>query len=705
MVIVIVPMLIVSNIQPVVAGFNSDRDRATSRATLSPVLSIKNIEPLFAAAPRAAQSKAAFSVRTMDSLLSVIESKSIDTAFLACDLNVARDAQNADIITNDKRIRETIPALAAIFNDSEVKYVYAMTHSGRPEGKGFEAEYSLKPIVERTRELLQKAGISAVVAGLSTDLDTAAQEIAQAKADNPGQKIVFVFENIRFYAAEQSKDPAEREAFERKLIALTGKTPDKIAYINEAYSKAHRGDQASMELVNLIPEENRAAGATLSEEIEKFLQFESLSQGEMLAIFGGAKFDKWEAVGNLGKKIAENGGKIIPVGALVHPYLAQLGQDVGKSKMPKKEKDIKKMNKGFAKLNESGAEVLYPVDFIVEGREGSVSELSGDLVALDIGEQSTQNIVAAINVLLDKGEGTLILNGGAGMFEKPEYRRATREIILKASEAAEAGIAVFAVGGDMNTAIKLVKEDLKKENSALKISDKILITTGGGVVLEALDKGISNLKAIAALLIKATPVQAGEAAAMQALLASLDAKPQSAAIDDVQIKAAARNLAENLRQNYSVIQRNFIANKNGEDYDWNAMVAALNNIDDQLENRANEQYPILLRGTFIKGGILSEYDVKAVLQAMMGTLDLLAVTGRLSSKGIERLEVSLARLSNAIRTLDKLAVYSGDLLYQTIDGTRFLDLNAMLNPGTPEISPIVKNNYPMGGSLAVAQAI
>ena len=55
-------------------------------------------------------------------------------------------------ITDDRRIREALPTLKSVL--SRGGSLILMSHLGRPEGKGFEAEYTLKPVAARLAELL-----------------------------------------------------------------------------------------------------------------------------------------------------------------------------------------------------------------------------------------------------------------------------------------------------------------------------------------------------------------------------------------------------------------------------------------------------------------------------------------------------------------------------------------------------------------------
>ena len=56
-------------------------------------------------------------------------------------------------ITNDKRIRETIPTINYLIE--QCAKIIIVSHLGRPEGT-VKPEFSLKPVAERLRELLKR---------------------------------------------------------------------------------------------------------------------------------------------------------------------------------------------------------------------------------------------------------------------------------------------------------------------------------------------------------------------------------------------------------------------------------------------------------------------------------------------------------------------------------------------------------------------
>ncbi|HWB18944.1 MAG TPA: phosphoglycerate kinase, partial [Phycisphaerales bacterium] len=68
------------------------------------------------------------------------------------DFNVPLDENDPPRITDDNRIRQALPTIKSVV--SRGGKLVLMSHLGRPEGKGFEAAYSLKPAADRLRELM-----------------------------------------------------------------------------------------------------------------------------------------------------------------------------------------------------------------------------------------------------------------------------------------------------------------------------------------------------------------------------------------------------------------------------------------------------------------------------------------------------------------------------------------------------------------------
>jgi len=104
--------------------------------------------------------------------------------------------------------------------------VILASHLGRPKGK-HNPKYSLRPVVDRLRELLDEEVSLDVNVGFSPDCvgDVASELASQLES---GQ--VLLLENLRFHAQEEANDPT----FAKKLASLGE------IYINDAFGSAHR---------------------------------------------------------------------------------------------------------------------------------------------------------------------------------------------------------------------------------------------------------------------------------------------------------------------------------------------------------------------------------------------------------------------------------------------------------------------------------
>src|SRR6202789_2207312 len=120
--------------------------------------------------------------------------------FIRVDFNVPL-TEDAKEITDDTRIVATLPTIEYALKH-RAKVILA-SHLGRPKGKP-NPKYSLRPVVDRLRELLDKEVGEGINVAFSPDC---VGEIAEEMARQLESGQVLLLENLRFHAEEEANDP------------------------------------------------------------------------------------------------------------------------------------------------------------------------------------------------------------------------------------------------------------------------------------------------------------------------------------------------------------------------------------------------------------------------------------------------------------------------------------------------------------------
>lgn len=366
------------------------------------------------------------------------------------DFNVPLDADKN--ITDDGRIRAALPTLKLLL-DAGAK-VIVVAHLGRPKGK-VNPDYSLAPVAKRLQEL---SGAKVILAS-DTVGEGAKAAVAEAK---PGE--IVLLENVRFNAAETSKDDAEREAFAKELAALAD------VFVSDGFGVVHRKQASVYDVAKLLP---AATGLLVAKEIESLGKAVNNPERPYVVVLGGSKVsDKLGVIANLLSKA----DKLIVGGGMAYTFLAAKGYEVGTSLL---EKDQIDTVKGYIETAEkNGVELLLPVDTVVAPYFGAdapatvvpSTEIPADQMGLDIGPKTRELFADAI-----KSAKTVVWNGPMGVFEFPAFAEGTKAVAKAMSESD-----AFSVigGGDSASAIR---------NLGFDESTFSHISTGGGASLELLE--------------------------------------------------------------------------------------------------------------------------------------------------------------------------------------------------------------------------
>jgi phosphoglycerate kinase len=363
-------------------------------------------------------------------------------------------------ITDDTRIRETLPTIALVQAAGASRVVLA-SHLGRPKGAP-NPDMSLRPVAARLAELTGKP-----VAFAEDCVGTAAE---RAVAAAPDEGLVLL-ENLRFHKEEEKNDPA----FAGRLATLAD------VYVNDAFGAAHRAHASVEALVRLVPE--AGAGLLMEKELRYLGQALENPARPFVAVLGGAKVsDKIEVIQNLIPRV----DRLLIGGAMAYTFFKAMGKPVGRSLVEDDKLDEARAVLAAARARE--LELLLPVDHIVAAaiEAGAAAEALtvddpaiGDRMGLDIG---TRTAGAYTDALRDAR--TVVWNGPMGVFEIADFARGT--VAVAEAVAAVKGTTIVG-GGDSIAAVKRAG-----------VADRIThISTGGGASLEFL--GGRTLPGVAAL--------------------------------------------------------------------------------------------------------------------------------------------------------------------------------------------------------------
>ena len=269
-----------------------------------------------------------------------------------------------------------------------------MSHLGRPKGKGYEPEFSLKPVAGRLQELLGKP------VKFAPDC-IGAETVAMAKALKPGE--VLLLENTRFYKEEEGKAKvadtatdeekkaakAEMKKKQEELARKLAELGDGEIFINDAFGSAHRA-HASTAVVCKFYKQN-VAGFLMEKEIDYLGRALSNPERPFVAILGGAKVsDKVNVITNLLDKV----NSLIIGGAMAYTFYRAKGIPTGKSLVEEDKVDLAKDILGKAQA--AGVKLLLPVDHVIADKFDAAAatevvgekEIKDGWMALDIGPQS-----------------------------------------------------------------------------------------------------------------------------------------------------------------------------------------------------------------------------------------------------------------------------------------------------------------------------
>jgi phosphoglycerate kinase len=378
------------------------------------------------------------------------------TVFVRSDLNVPLEDGR---ITDDRRIRASLPTIQALA-DAGARVVVA-AHMGRPKGQ-VNPEFSLAPVAARMSELLGK--------DVPLASDTAG-EGARAMVAGLSDGDVGLLENVRFEAAETSKDEAEMMGLAQSFADLAD------VYVGDAFGAVHRAHASVAGVPRLLP---HYMGYLVDNEVSMLRRATDEPERPFVVILGGAKVsDKLAVIENL----LARADILLVGGGMAYTFLAAQGKEVGSSLL---QSDM--IESCRALLEQADGRIRLPQDVIVADAFAadaatdtvSVDAIPSDMMGLDIGPITRQDFSGVI-----LGAKTIFWNGPMGVFEMEPFSGGTRAVAVAIADSDATSIIG---GGDSAAAVALLGLDESKYTH---------ISTGGGASLEFMEG--KTLPGIAAL--------------------------------------------------------------------------------------------------------------------------------------------------------------------------------------------------------------
>lgn len=374
------------------------------------------------------------------------------TVLVRADYNVPLNDDGT--IADDFRIRASLPTLKKLLKDG--CKVVIISHLGRPSGR--DPKLSLEPAAQRLAELLGEP--------IRFVDQTVGDKVRMAIKRAPKRSVI-VLENLRFDAREEAND----EGFAKELARDSGAQ----YFVQDGFGVVHRAHASTSAITMVLPS---VAGLLIEREYTAITHAMKSPDHPLVAVMGGAKVaDKIGVI----KELIPVADTIIIAGAMANTFLAYKGIAIGKSIYEPDQTEILDSIYAAArdKVGEENVDsfIVLPTDVAVgkaisaneTRRNVSVSEITADDIALDIGEASITKMIGIVSQAK-----TVIWNGTLGYATLQNFSHASARLAL--ALASHHDITSIIGGGD--TADFVLHWDVRGGDSFTHVS------TGGGASLD-----------------------------------------------------------------------------------------------------------------------------------------------------------------------------------------------------------------------------
>lgn len=350
------------------------------------------------------------------------------------------------VVTDDMRVQAAMPTIDYLVEHGAK--VVLCSHLGRPEGTGYQEEFSLAPVAKHLSQVLGKT-----VRFATDTIGESAQKVASELSDGE----VALLENLRFDKREKKNDPE----FAQALASLAD------VYVNDAFGAAHRAHASTAGVTAYLP---AYAGMLMEKEVGTLTSMLDDPQHPFVAILGGSKVSDKVAVIDA---LIDKCDTLIIGGGMCFTFLVAQGHTVGTSLM---ESDwVERAAAMLEKAKSKGVSILLPTDVVCADAFANdartvtcgVDAIPDDMMGLDIGPDTTAAYADAI-----ASAKTVFWNGPMGVFEMSSFEAGTKGVALAVAANKQADTIIG--GGDSVAAVN--KFDLADQMT--------FISTGGGASME-----------------------------------------------------------------------------------------------------------------------------------------------------------------------------------------------------------------------------
>ena len=376
-------------------------------------------------------------------------------ALVRVDFNVPLDKKTL-AVTDDARIRATVPTLQKILNDGGSCIL--MSHLGRPLKKlkedgtvDFE-KHTLKNTLSTVSRLLG-VEVKFVNDCVGEDAYRLASELQAGE--------VLLLENLRYYKEEEKGDLA----FAEKLAKLGD------VYVNDAFGTAHRAHASTAIIAQFFPDA-KCFGYVMAKEVANAEKVIKHAERPFTAITGGAKVsDKLLILENLIEKV----DNLIIGGGMAYTFLKAQGYEIGSSLCEDDRLDL--CLQLIQKAKDRGVQLLLPEDSIVADAFSNEANckpcdnkhIEKGWMGLDIGPKAASKFASVI-----EASNTILWNGPMGVFEMSNFENGTKTAAIAVAKATQMGAFSLIGGGDSAAAV-----------AKFGFEDQVsYVSTGGGALLE-----------------------------------------------------------------------------------------------------------------------------------------------------------------------------------------------------------------------------